>query len=147
MKRTIYYIFLLLLPFSAFAQNDWPGYTDPQNMEVVMDREAFFPKSQEYLYDYFFYHIRYGEEAIQNEVTGEVLLSFIVNMDSTISEIMVVKGVGYGIDEKVIEAIKPLKFAPATLNGIFVNSSMMMAIPVRAIAWDPNWENEFNFDD
>jgi len=136
---------LLLLPAMIIGQEKWPGYKDPQNMKIKMDREAYFPLGEEYLYEYFFYKLRYDQKAIDDELIGEVLLSFVVNTDSTISDIFIVKEIGYGVDEQVIKILKPLKFVPATLNGMITKSNLIMSVPIRAVAWEESWERDFNF--
>ncbi|MFC2100318.1 energy transducer TonB [Bacteroidota bacterium] len=144
MKHILTLSLILLLPVMMVAQK-WPGYKDPQNMKVTMDREAYFPLGDEYLYEYFFYKLRYDQKAIDDELIGEVLLSFVVNTDSTISDIFIINSVGYGVDEQVIRILKPLKYVPATLNGLIVKSNLIMSVPIRAVAWEESWERDFNF--
>jgi TonB family protein len=51
------------------------------------------------------------------EIKGVSVLSVIVEPDGSTSHIRVMKGLGMGLDEKAIEAVKMWKFKPATLNG------------------------------
>ena len=57
------------------------------------------------------------KQASEKGKKGVSVLSMIVEPDGSTSHIRIVKPVGYGLDEKAIEAVKTWKFKPATLNG------------------------------
>jgi len=56
---------------------------------------------------------KYTREARQAGLNGTVLLSFVVNTDGWAEDFRVVKGIGMGLDEQAIEAVKQWRFAPA----------------------------------
>lgn len=60
-------------------------------------------------------NMHYPPAAIDAHAQGKVFLSFIVEKDGHISNIVVERGVGYGLDE---EAVRVLKMAPAWKPGI-----------------------------
>ena len=60
-------------------------------------------------------NMRYPQQAIDAKAQGKVFLSFVVEKDGHISDIVVERGVGYGLDE---EAVRVLKSAPAWKPGI-----------------------------
>jgi len=60
-------------------------------------------------------NLRYPPQAIDAHAQGKVFLSFIVEKDGHLSNIVVERGVGYGLDE---EAVRVLKLAPAWKPGI-----------------------------
>ena len=60
-------------------------------------------------------NLHYPAAAIDAHAQGKVFLSFIVEKDGHISNIVVERGVGYGLDE---EAVRVLKLAPAWKPGI-----------------------------
>jgi protein TonB len=60
-------------------------------------------------------NIHYPAAAIDAHAQGKVFLSFIVEKDGHISNIIVERGVGYGIDQ---EAVRVMKLAPAWKPGI-----------------------------
>jgi len=62
---------------------------------------------------------------------GVSVLSVIVEPDGSTSHIRVIKPVGYGLDEKAIEAVKTWKFKPATLNGKPVAVQIAVEIKFR----------------
>ncbi|MBO0724741.1 MAG: energy transducer TonB [Blastocatellia bacterium] len=59
----------------------------------------------------------YTEEARQNGVEGTVVLSVVFNVNGSINEISVIRGLPDGLSEKAIEAAKKIRFQPAVLNG------------------------------
>lgn len=113
------------------AQNKEP-YNDKQNMTVVTEQEPFFPKGDIELYKYVLNAVKYSDEAKQKYIEGEVILSFDVLPDSTISNTNVISGVCCGINEEVQRVVKGLKFAPAMQNGIKMRMNVMMNFPVKA---------------
>jgi protein TonB len=60
-------------------------------------------------------NMRYPPQAIDAKAQGKVFLSFVVEKDGHISDIVVERGVGYGLDQ---EAVRVLKLAPAWKPGI-----------------------------
>lgn len=60
---------------------------------------------------------RYTKEARKAEIEGIVHLSIEVWEDGLAHNIRVLKGLGYGLDEKAIEAVGKWKFKPATKDG------------------------------
>ena len=59
----------------------------------------------------------YTEEARRAQVEGAVKLSVVLNANGTVSEITVARSLGYGLDQKAIEAAKELRFIPAQKDG------------------------------
>lgn len=60
-------------------------------------------------------NMHYPPQASDGHIQGKVFLSFIVEKDGHLSNIEIVRGVGYGLDE---EAARVLKLAPAWKPGI-----------------------------
>jgi len=59
----------------------------------------------------------YTVEARQNRVEGVVVLSVVFNVNGSITDISVVRGLPDGLSEKAIEAAKKIRFQPAVKNG------------------------------
>lgn len=53
------------------------------------------------------------DEARQHQVTGEVVLSAVLGADGVVRDVRVLRGLGYGLDEKAVEAVKKIRFIPA----------------------------------
>lgn len=60
-------------------------------------------------------NLHYPNAAVDAHIQGKVFLSFIIEKDGHLSNIVVERGVGYGLDE---EAVRVLKLAPAWKPGI-----------------------------
>ena len=126
MKYPIFIILLLASSTLVVAQ------ADKQNIRVVTDTEPSFPKGDNTLYTYILMNVKYSEESKKKYVTGEVTISFDVKADSTVTNAVVISGVGYGIDEEVKRLIQALKFSPGMQNGTVIKMNTMYTFPVKA---------------
>jgi periplasmic protein TonB len=84
-------------------------------------------------------YLEYTEENIERPVEakkqgikGNVFVQFIVEKDGKISNIKVIKGLGSGCDEAVVECLqKAPKWVPGMQNGKNVRVQKTLAIAVR----------------
>ena len=133
--RTFFVIIFLSAGLFSIAQTNPTKnsnkYSDPQNMDVVYTSEAKCTVGEDQMYKTIYAGIKYSDEAKNANIKDEVLISFDVNFDNKLQDFNVVHGVGYGIDEQIIAAIKTLKFEAAVMNGIKVRQNMMLTIPIR----------------
>ncbi|MGY3211238.1 energy transducer TonB [Mucilaginibacter sp. HD30] len=60
-------------------------------------------------------NLRYPDQAVDAEKGGKVWISFVIEKDGTLTDIKIIRGPGYGMDE---EALRVLKKAPAWTPGI-----------------------------
>ena len=118
-----------LISIIGFAQKSTP---DKQNKQVLTSTEPSFPKGDNELYRYVLYTVAYSEESKNKNIEGEVTLSFDVKPDSTVSNIVVISGPGYGIEDEVKKIVQKLKFIPAVQNGFPVKMNTMYSFPVKA---------------
>ncbi len=123
---------LLLLSASMICFIIGFAQTDKQNIKVVTNTEPSFPKGDNALYTYVLYNVKYSEEAKKKYLVGEVTLSFDVKPDSVVTNVVVISGVGYGVDEEVKRLIQTLKFSPGVQNGTIVKMSTMYTFPIKA---------------
>jgi protein TonB len=59
----------------------------------------------------------FSEEARKAKVAGNVLVNLWVDTNGMPSHVHVIRGVGMGLDEKAVEAVRQYKFKPAMENG------------------------------
>ena len=59
----------------------------------------------------------FSEEARKAKVAGNVLVAIIVDASGHPQNVRVIRGIGMGLDEKAVEAVRQYRFKPATLNG------------------------------
>lgn len=64
---------------------------------------------------------KYTEDARRDKIQGVVVLSAVFRKDGTISDIKVIRGLGYGLDEEAVKAAAMIKFIPGTKDGVPVN--------------------------
>jgi TonB family protein len=62
----------------------------------------------------------YPYMAKKNRIKGEVVLSIEISNDGTVGDAQVTKGLGWGLDESVIQAARQNLFLPAVRDGAFV---------------------------
>jgi len=59
----------------------------------------------------------YTKEARKAKLKGIVLVGLIVDSQGLPQNVQVIRGIGLGLDEKAVEAVKEYKFRPAMLDG------------------------------
>lgn len=59
----------------------------------------------------------YTDEARRAQVEGAVKLSVVLSANGAVSDIKVTRALGYGLDQKAIEAARELRFIPAQKDG------------------------------
>ncbi len=59
----------------------------------------------------------FSEEARKAKVAGNVLVNLWVDQSGNPSHVHVIRGVGMGLDEKAVEAVRQYRFKPAMENG------------------------------
>ncbi len=59
----------------------------------------------------------YSEEARKSHAEGTVVLALMVQPDGTPSDIKVIRGLGYGLNEQAVTAVQRWRFEPSTVDG------------------------------
>ena len=77
-------------------------------------------------------NLKYSDESKKKYIAGEVTLSFDVKVDSTVTNAVIISGVGYGVDEEVKKLIETLKFNPGVQNGTPMKMNTMYTFPIKA---------------
>jgi protein TonB len=71
---------------------------------------------------------KYTDEARRGGTTGNVILEIVVTSDGTVGEVSVRRGLGRGLDERAIEAVRQWKVAPARRLGQPVDVIVEVAV-------------------
>jgi TonB family protein len=120
-----------LIPTAMNAVRQWtyqPTLVDGQPVEVVTQIDAVFAgtprpaplKSESPITDPVAINKpepTYTEEAHKANFTGSVLVSFTVDQMGFARDVQVVRGAGYGLDERAVEAVRKWTFKPAMRDG------------------------------
>ena len=77
---------------------------------------------------YIINNMKFPAEAKEREIQGTVRLSFVVETDGSVSNIVVVNSVGGGCDNEAIRLLESTVWLPAEKNGVYVRSSNMQDI-------------------
>ena len=76
--------------------------------------------------------VKYPGLALRNGVEGKVFVSFTVNPKGDVIDVKIVKGLGSGLDEETLRAIKTLpRFIPGKQNGREVSVSFTVPVTYR----------------
>jgi len=73
----------------------------------------------------------YTLEARRAKRQGVVVLSVVVDPQGDVSEMRVVRGLGYGLNEKAVEAVRAWKFKPGTRDGVPVAVLITVEVAFR----------------
>jgi protein TonB len=76
--------------------------------------------------------LKYPKQAIRMGVEGRVFVEFVVNRDGTLTDIVVVKGIGAGCDEEAVRVLKEVPpWNPAKQRARYVRQSMVLPISFK----------------
>lgn len=145
MKRILILIVWTLVPFFSIAQKKQIKPKNQQqktngnqieeksgNFRVIESQEARFNGTDEELVLHFMKNIQYDSLAVRANAEGQVMISFTVNADSSISNPAIIQKFGYNVDEQLLPIVTKLKFIPAQMNGVVIRSNHIISIPLRA---------------
>lgn len=98
-------------------------------MTTMLDEPPMFPGGENARGNYFRSNIKYPKFAIDNRIQGIVYINFIVERDSSISNIQILQGIGSGCDEEAIRVagIMP-KWIPGRKGGSAVRVLVTMPL-------------------
>ena len=75
----------------------------------------------------------YTEAARLEAVEGDVLLEVIVLADGSVGDVRVVRGLGFGLDERAVRAMRRWRFHPAERRGVPVSVVVEVAMSFRLL--------------
>ncbi len=103
---------------------------DDNKIYDVVAQEAAYPGGTQAMLKDISRNFDYPTIARENGISGRVIVNFVVEKDGSISNVKVTRGLGYGLDEAAVNAVKKLKrFSPAKQDGKSVRS--YYSLPIR----------------
>jgi len=107
----------LLLPTGLMAQTTTTAPAEDKNFTLV-EQMPVYPGGEKAMQKFVEKKLKYTKEAKAANVHGLVIAQFVVDTVGTITDINIVKKLGYGLDEEAIKLINSFpKFTPARQNG------------------------------
>jgi protein TonB len=73
----------------------------------------------------------YTEEARRRGIRGDVVMEIVVRKNGTVGEVRVLQGLGYGLDDRAVAAVRQWTFNPATRHGTPVDVMVEVAMEFK----------------
>jgi periplasmic protein TonB len=89
-------------------------HNNKEGVFTIVEERPYFPNGMQALGQFIGAYIKYPEEALKNNIKGQVIVEFTITVDGSTTDFKIVKGLGYGCDE---EAIRVLKLLPDWVPG------------------------------
>lgn len=117
MKRFLLLLSAILLTNMAFCQEEKKVSVDDE-VFVVVEEQAEFPGGLDSMYAYIQKNLVYPEKAKAEGIEGRVFVTFTIEKDGSISNILIKRAIGGGCEEAVVEMIKNMpKWNPGKQKG------------------------------
>lgn len=109
--------FMTLLLISCKTQEVYKeNLMNNSELFIECDVAASYPQGDGELAKFIKLNLKYPKEALEKEIEGKVWCKFFIEIDGTITNIKVIRSLGYGCDEEAVRIIKLMpKWIPAKL--------------------------------
>jgi protein TonB len=88
-----------------------------------------FPGGEDAMLRFLKKHLQYPLDARESNITGRVYVSFIIDENGKVTEIKVVRGLGYGTDDEVSRVVRIMPdWSPGKYQGKNVKTSLVMPV-------------------
>ena len=105
------------------------SFDDSDTIYEVVEESPSFPGGMDRFYRLLAASLKYTTMAKNLGIQGRVFLQFVVEKDGRITDIVVLKGLGAGLDENAVEALKSLpNWTPGKQQGIPVRVKYTLPI-------------------
>ncbi len=103
-----------------------------ERIYVTVEQVAEFPGGQAAMMRWIADQIRYPEEAMQQCISGRVIVKMVIEKDGSVSNPKVVRGVSPELDQEAIRVIESMpKWTPGRMNGEIVRSYYTLPVTFR----------------
>ncbi|HLS58114.1 MAG TPA: energy transducer TonB [Paracoccaceae bacterium] len=73
----------------------------------------------------------YTDAARRRGIEGEVLMEIVVRRDGSVGDVRIIRGLGHGLDERAVTAVRQWRFEPATRHGVPVDVLVEVTMEFR----------------
>lgn len=127
-KICLFGFFLILFPLvnaQVEKQNQYDvNFNTSQN-------DAMFPGGNDSMMTFIWNHLIYPDDARNNNVSGEVQISFDVNFDGRVINFSKLSDLGYGLEDELIRVVKEMPlWIPATINNVKIRQQFILSFPI-----------------
>jgi TonB family protein len=128
MKTKLFFLFLLaFLSTKSLWSQSKP--IDTSTVYSLVEENASFPGGLDAFHQFIKDNLIYPQAALNKHIEGRVFVSFVVEINGSLSQIKVIRGLGSGCDEEALRIVKLMpKWKPAKLKNIQVRSSFNLPI-------------------
>ena len=70
----------------------------------------------------------YTDEARRRNLTGDVVLEIVVRSDGSVGDVKILQGLGSGLDQRAVVAVRQWRFSPARRKGVAVDVVVEVAV-------------------
>ena len=134
MKKIKLIMLCLLVSLSSMGQSDevirqFDAYQKQIAKQIGLDHMPRFPNGTRALFDYLSENIQYPLEAEKKKIEGRVLITFVVEGDSTINDVVIIQRVHPLLDKEAERVVRAMpKWEPATKDGVPVRVKYTLPI-------------------
>ena len=91
---------------------------DNDTVFQIVEQMPEFPGGVEALMKYISENVKYPQEAKDKNISGRVVLGFVIEKDGSVNEVKVLRGIGGGCDDEAVRVIKTMpKWKPGRQKG------------------------------
>lgn len=102
----------------------------PKEIFTVVEEQPSYPGGEEARMKFLQDNIKYPEEAKELNIDGRVFVQFVVEIDGSITDVKVIRGIGAGCDEEAVRVVKSMpKWIPGKQRGTPVR--VQFNLPIR----------------
>ena len=100
-----------------------------QEVFTIVEQMPSFPGGDQKMYEYLSKNIKYPQIARESGIQGRVFVNFVVEPDGSVSNVMVLRGIGGGCDEEAMRVVKGMpKWTPGKQRGKAVRVSYTLPV-------------------
>lgn len=100
-----------------------------EDIFLTTETVPMFPGGEKSLLRFLNAHLKIPEDAAKNRISGKVVLEFTVNTDGSLSDITVVRSLGFGCDEEAMRLVRLMpSWIPAKQRGKAVKAKVTLPV-------------------
>jgi TonB family protein len=73
----------------------------------------------------------YTEDGRRRNIEGDVVLEIVVRRDGGVGDVKLLQGLGAGLDQRAVEAVRQWRFSPAQRQGVPVDVIVEVAVEFK----------------